>query len=501
LTATSAETAATPAAVIARLDRILGYALPVLLLILAADLLNGIVRGPQWMWNEVRLARSFGPAYGYSLYPGEHAIGPIIGTMHAPFGYLVYTSLAVLKDPVAALLAGCALSALLCFVPLLWIHMHGGQGARLIGGYGFLACSAMVLAGPGSNYSALNIHVDAAAVAAAVLAAGILATARAPAATGVLACSAALGVLSVASKQTMAPIPVALACFLLIAEGPRQCLRYLLLQLLSAALIGAAVLLAFRPPRDLLFNTYTLASRVPADPRRLWLGLTIERASLIAVLPALAVLLAGVLFGATNGARARVNANRWLVFLLAALFQVPFALLGWSSLGGDVNHLGVVTIFVVLTATTGLTMAPGTPMLVQRALLVGIIVASLALPRQLPGNLAGLSNNPCEIACRYEKRHPGRVYFLENPLAVLLADGRLTHFDFALHDRERAGFPVTAEQLAAGVPPHYQLVAYPPTYDLPPAGELRRLSQSMKQVSEPGLEGWYVFQRADDGTR
>jgi hypothetical protein len=477
-----------------RLDRLLRYALPLLLLIFAADLLDGIVRGPQWMWNESRLASAFSLAYGYTLYPGQHALGPIIGTVHAPVGYVVYAGLAFLKDPLTALLAGCALTVLLYFTPLLWVHMRAGEDSRLTRIYGFLACSAVALATPGTNYSALNIHVDAVAIAAAVIALGIPATARAPVGNGMLACSAALSVLSVASKQTMAPVPVALACFLLLAEGPRRFLRYVLLQLVSAVLIGAALLVAFRPLRDLFFNTFTWAVHLGGPPAqgRLLEGLYMERVSLAALVPVLAVLLAGVLFG-DGGLRARLNANRWLVFFFAAVLQVPFALRAWTTPGADVNHLGVVTLFVALAVTTGLLMAPPIPMLVQRALLAGIIVASLNFPWQLPRNLAQLPRTPAEIACRYEKSHPGRVYFPMNPLAVLLADGKLTHFGGALFDRERAGFPVTAEQFASGLPLRYQLIAYPPTYDPPQSAPLARVLDSMQPVEEPGLEGWRVF--------
>jgi hypothetical protein len=480
---------------IARLDRALRYALPLLLLIFAADVFDGIVRGPQWMWNEARLARGLSLAYGYPLYPGEHALGPIIGTMHAPLGYVVYTCLAVFKDPVAALLAGCALSALLYFIPLLWIHLRGGHGARLSGAYGFLACAAIVLASPGSNYSSLNIHVDAAALSAAVLAAGILATARGPMNTGLLASSALLSVMSVFAKQTMAPVPVALACFLLFAEGPRRFARYLLLQAASCALAGGAVLAAFRPPRDLLFNTYTLAThlRGPEGTARLLDGLYDERVTLAALVPVLAVLLIGLLFGATGSLRSTLHANPWLVFLFAAVFQIPFSLRGWTTSGGDFNHLGVVTLFVALTVTTALVMNPPIPVLVQRALLVGIIVAALSFPWQLARDLAQLPNSPAEIAFQYEKHNPGRAFFPMNPLAALLADGKPTHFAFALYDRERAGFPVTTEQFAAGLPPHYRLIAYPPSYDSPPSRPLARLLESMQAVKEPGLEGWRVF--------
>lgn len=478
-----------------RVDRALRYALPFLLLIFAADVLDGIVRGPQWMWNEVRLARGFCAAYGYSLYPGEHAFEPIIGTMHAPFGYLVYAFLAVLKDPVWAMMAGCALSALLYFTPIYWIHRRGAVADRLGGAYGFLACAAVVLASPGTSYSSLSIHVDAAASAAAILAAGILATARAPLGSRMLACSAALSVLSVASKQTMAPVPVALAGFLLFSEGPRRFLRYLALQAVSGVLIAAVALVMFRPPRALLFNTFTLAVHLhdPVHAGRLMEGLSLERITLAVLMPILGILLASMLFVDTGGVRSRLAANRWLVFLFAAVLQVPFALRGWTTAGGDTNHLGVVTLFVALAATTGLVMTPSIPVLMQRGLLMGIVVATLVLPWNLFQNFAQLSDIPAETAFRYEKRQPGHVYFPMNPLAVLLADGTLRHFDISVDDRGRAGYPITPAQFASGLPPHYLLIAWPPTYDPPRSALLNRLLGSMQPVNEPGLEGWHVF--------
>ena len=97
-------------------------------------------------------------------------------------------------------------------------------------------------------------------------------------------------------------------------------------------------------------------------------------------------------------------------------------------------------------------------------------------------------------------QHPGRTYFPYNPLAVLLAEGKLTHFDHALWDRELAGFPVSAEQFAAGLPSGYELVAYPPHQRIR-AEILRRLLKDQPQVNEPGLRGWRVFRMTTPATR
>jgi len=481
----------------ARFDRALRYACPFLFLIVALNLLYGMVHGPQWMWNEVRLAPGFSLAYGYHLYPGEHALAPIAGTLYSPIGHLLYAGLSFLRDPTGAIVAGCALSMVLYFTPLLWVHLRAAGESRLIGVYGFLACAALVLASPGTNYSALNVHVDASAVAASVLAAGIVATARVPLSRRALAVSATLAVLSVACKQTMAPMPLALAVFLLLADGPKTFVRYLVFELAAGLAIGGAILLLFRPPRDLWFNVVWLAThrpRIGGLPRMLE-GLAAERLSLGAVVPALIALAVIAWISGTGGWRPTLAGNRWLVFPLAALFQVPFALKAWVTAGGDYNHLGAVTLFATLAATVGLTMArgPAPTGLVQRALLVGIVVATLPFPWDLRHALATIRDNPSEVAFRYEQSHPGRAYFPLNRLVPLLASGRLTHFDVSLSERAEAGCPITPAQLAAGLPPHFELVAWPSAYDPPGSPSVVHLLQSMRPVREAGLEGWQVF--------
>jgi hypothetical protein len=250
------------------------------------------------------------------------------------------------------------------------------------------------------------------------------------------------------------------------------------------------------------FNIYWLPAHrsVVAGLDRVLVGLYAERSALAAVIPVLIVLCGGMIWFQTGSLRARITANRWLAFLLVALLQVPFALRAWITAGGDYNHLGVITVFAALAATVGLTMLPNAP-LIQRTFLIGIIAATLPFPWSLREAAAKVSQSPAEIAFRYELRHPGRAYFPMQPLAPLLAHGTLTHFDVSLSERADAGCPITPAQFAAGLPAHYQLVAYPATYDAPNSPSVVRLLQSMKPVSEPGLEGWHVFGPADAATR
>jgi len=488
----------------ARLDVVLRYAWPVILLIAVLNILTGILHGPHWLWNEARLAPAFSMMYGYHLYPGRDAFAPIVGTLHAPVGYILYAALAFLKDSTQALLAACALSAALYFVPLVWLHLGACRPARrLIGVYGMLACASVVVATPGTSYAAMNVHVDASAMASAVLAAGLLlgpgGRLRA------LALSAFLGVLSIACKQVMVSVTVALAVFVLLAEGRRVFFRYAHQQFASGLLIAGAILLVFRPPQDLLFSTYWLATHRPpyGGEARLLRGLYDERTALAAVIPVVFLLVGRTIWLDTGGLRERLNRNRWLVFLMLALFQLPFALRAWTTVGGDYNHLGVVTLFATLAATVGLISASGPqfPAALPSALLAGIAIAAIPIPWKLPAAISSLYDNPAEIAFRYEKLHPGQAYFPMNPLASLLAGGRLTHFDLSLEDREIADCPITPAQFAAGLPPHYRLVAFAPAQEAPRSVFGVAQLRSMQPVQEPGLDGWHVFAPPAQGSK
>ena len=129
--------------------------------------------------------------------------------------------------------------------------------------------------------------------------------------------------------------------------------------------------------------------------------------------------------------------------------------------------------------------------------LIGILLARLYVPFQVAAAYRARFQNPAEVAFRYERAHPGRAWFPENPLGVLMANGVLTHFDSALADREAAGFPLSAEQFAAGLPPRYDLVACPPVTQLndmePGSSRALSLLRTADPVVEPGLPGWRVY--------
>ncbi len=462
---------------------------------LAAGVLRSVV---SWPWNDARLVRGIALWSGYSLYPGRDSRVPIVGTMHGPLPHLLYSCLAFLKDPTLLLIAGCTLSCLLYFGTVLWLHAKCGWSVA--GAYGFFACTALLLASRSASYSGLTVHVDAGAICCAVLAAGLLL--RGPLRARTIAASAVLAMLAVASKQTMAPVAIALPCFVLVTDGKRAFMRYVAVQIAASAAIFLAMLALFRPPRDLLFNTFTLAAKLPRTDSvafRMIRGLFQVRTELAAAAAPLVLLMAAFALSSGN-IRDKIEKHRWLIFLWMTALQFPVELRAWSTDGGDVNHLGVMTLFVSLAATCGLVglwkaganAGHSWSGLAARALLIGILLARIPLPVDIFSYLRQVRTNPTQVAYDYERQHPGRAYFPFNPLAGLLADGRLTHFDHALLDRELAGFPINQEQFAAGLPADFVLVAYPPNL-APEARVLRAFLEGQPMEVEPGLEGWSVY--------
>ena len=242
-------------------DRALAFTAPLFGILILADLIAGVLRSvAEWHWNDPRLARGIALWYGYSLYPGRDSRMPIIGTMHGPLPHLLYSSLVILKNPTLLLLAACLLSCLLYFGAVLWLHLRAGWS--LASAYGFFACAALLLASPGARFSGLTVHVDALAMCCVMLAAGLIAREEPPQA-GTLTASAILAMLAVASKQTMAPVAIALPCFVLMVEGKRAFARYVAVQVAASVAILGAMLTLFRPPQDVLFNTFTLAANLP----------------------------------------------------------------------------------------------------------------------------------------------------------------------------------------------------------------------------------------------
>ncbi len=494
-------------------DRFMAALVPVCGVFFVVQTAAAVRSVPFWTWNDLRLARGFALAYGYKLYYDAQS-GPVVGTLHAPLGYLIYASLAFIKSPTIALIAGSLTSALLVFGPIAWILLKAPSPngkVWMLRLFIFLGSALMVFRSSGLIYSAFRIHTDAAALGFGAAATAVLYRGKPRSSLKSLLLSAVFAVASVWSKQTMAPLLIALLAFVWIVDGAPQFWRYLLCLLGSGLTISVLLVAALRPFQAMWFNMFVVPSHQPyGTPEQLVRSLSLLSAE---SLPCMLIITFLVLYSLFYGQkplqspREIVANNRWLIFAMVAVSMIPTFVLGSMKVDGDVNHISLIAYFVTICASAGLSsyltqhepnrdtpMKNAAKILATILMLVGLARMPLSLfDLRKSRDLAG---NPSQIAYNYEKAHPGVAYFPWNPLAVLLAGGKLYHGDVALIDRELAGFGLNREQFQRHIPKDARLVAFPP--DARPFSAI--LNDHLRGFEPaPGtveLPGWTVFQRA-----
>lgn len=443
-------------------------------------------------------------ARGFPIYAGPDG-GPIIDFMYGPVAALAFLPAAAAATPSGALAIAVVLNAAAFFLPMAWAHARvGGAG----GAAAFVLFALAVLRDPGLVFSALTIHADAPALGLGALACGLLATAPSPTSSARLAGVALAAVLAAWTKQTTAPLVVALLAVAALRDGPRAAARLAGWVAVIGVLVSAACLAAFGPA-DLAFNMVTLPARMPwygeAEQGRLetlaFVGGLLARLAWAPALVTAAVLLAS---------RRRARTSPATVFAAVAVTLVPIALVSGAKVGGYLNTFSVCTYFLVAAATLGLAALAngsgraGTAARVGLALgLVGLGVdlargpAGLAAAPHAVAGLRAWADNPQERAFAAARAQPGEVYLPWNPLATLLAENRLDNTEIGAWNRDLAGVAIADAQWRRRLPPRLRFVAFrPPTgaFAWLPA-PTKRLPELSQPTTLEGLDGWTVLAR------
>jgi len=495
------------------LQRFIFAVVPVAALAWAAQTITLVLAAPWFHWNDIRLARAVAFARGYRIYPGRDYVGPIVGTLHTPFGHLVYSPLAWVSNPTNAILFGSCISCGIVFGALYFSCFHAGHERDRFESFAcFLVAGLAMTQFPGLRYSIFNIHEDAPALALSTISAGLLCRSKHLSSRAQII-AASCAVLAVWAKQTMAPLLVALPLFLLASDGWPVCRRFLLSMCLAGIVVSAVLTLVFWPPEPLWFNVWTLSKDRPfkaGGPTLLFSAVKVIVADTsLFLMPAVwFVALAGT--SAHWRVRTLFKEHRWLAFPFIALCMLPVAAKAYASLGGDVNHLSLVEYYLVCgTAVAMLSysrpgVAPEWATMTAKIFMASLLLTSMTQcePLQLIRNLAALSNNPSEQVFIADKQAPGDIYFPWNPLAPLLVRGVLFHTDYALFDREVGGANITRRQLASGLPNTARYVAIPPGETVTSAA-LGSLLMNSPRVENARLPGWTIYRMpaADGGNR
>jgi len=495
--------------------------LPILATTLGMEIFLKILTERFFIFNDIRLARTFALFHGVRIYPASDTMSTIVGTLHTPLSHTLYWPSLFASTPVNAIYVGSTIAFLFVFTPVVWLHFS--RRPRDIRGfvisfYSLLTCGFVMLQGSfddGIRYCAFRIHADAPGICFAAISAGLLYKADHCIARRYLLFSSFFAVLSVSCKQTLAPIVIGLCLFLWLTAGIRSLLRFMACLCSFAAALLSLLVVLFWPPKDLFFNILTLASHRPrmAPFPGSW-GLLRDQVLLDTSLAGFCLLLFLLYWhfyehSKTSGWRQLFREHRWLVFPLVGLALVPACIKARLTVGGDSNQIGTFAYFLILGTTLGLnefmtntkqdrlksigsTILATALVVVTFPAVIRTIVKAIGFDR---ANVADVS-----IVYQYALKHPGKAYFPWNPLADFFAERRFYHFDSALLDREVAGHGIDCHQFISGIPPDISVIAIPQGESDNISRALRSYLSGWKPVEDAELPGWVVFQRPPAGS-
>jgi hypothetical protein len=525
-------------------ERLRAFLVPPLLLLCLVEAAGKIVSADHYIWNEIRLARTFGLYFGVPLYPGRYATGPILGTLHTPLSHILYWPATFASNPVAAVRVAVSISVLLLLASLMLAHVFTARAA-VPDSAGNSAATAASLFRVLPVLFALELfwlaamnttvmscvfvaHADPIGMACGTFA-GTLLLAR-PASTRRLVLSALFAVLAVTAKQTFAALPVAMLLFVYLADGGRSAFRYCLYLAGWSIAAVTTVLLLFRPTTNLYFNLFTLASHRPPQPIMSLMPRLHDRPGIMgnhlyhfvghgihsgsegrAFLSFLALFcvwiclsLRGRWTAAPNALRQLVRDNRWLVFAIIAFVLFPLLFKASITVGGDQNHLAIADFFLLLAVTTSFTRIdswrPNSPTASALHLLAFALILLFCYRsiHQIDRARSSEASMTAEAAA-FDRIHPGVAYFPLNPLSSFYATRRFYTFDHSIQDREIAGYPVGPAQFASGLPTGETLIAIDP-YDLKVAEVSQALTNYLNsgwvRADEPELPHFAVYRHA-----
>lgn len=472
---------------------------------------NRIFTAPFWDWNAARLSPTFALVKGYQLYYGpDH--GSILNTIYGPVPAIYFLPATLLNSFNGAIILAASLSAAITLIPIAYIlvGINRAQNAILSVNL-WLGTCLYSLADPSLNYSSFVIHVDAPALGLGALAAIFLIRYQRHKTASQLLLSALFAVLSVWSKQVMLPLILVLPLYLGLSNNftaLRQYLVYLL-----GILLGTTTLFSFWFGIDnMIFNLWQIPTAhgwingANNLIEKLELALNtvkqlISQSSQLWLAGLVMVLL-------TKPRMSNLSqwcaTNPWLIFFLSAIALIPPSIISRVKIGGDINAFSFTIYFLLMGCFSLGCELISTNRKSQFSAKISLTLLCLILITHLPNfttskntfqEVLGLADNPRQKEFLYLRNQPGSIYFPWNPLAGLMAEGKLYHFSYALYDRELASFPITQNHFERHLPASFsqnqlKVSAPPEEYVIQ-----KYLKNYTKQLEIPELPGFLVYRR------
>lgn len=494
---------------------VMGWVVGIGAVVAGVLLAAGYPLAPHHAWSNGRLAPAISWVRGFDLYTYPGA-GPMLVQMYGPMSAMVYTPAALAGEPTAAVLIGVAINSLMYIIPagIFLLAARRGQHALFatagLVGLVLLSTRQFML-----KEAATLVTIDAPALGFAAIAMAILARGLSGdmLRTGLIC--GFFAALSIWTKLTLAPIVFAMAIYVLLGHGLRGAIRFTIGMAISGLLVSGILILCFGLP--MLFQNIVVPSKQPwqwpqLSPRRAygraltWMWRHARPVGWVAILGIL--LSIRLPYREPGSWRRWVGSNPWLLPLLMGLAVIPTAGLAYVKLGGSWNNAVAPTYLILLAAVAGLSGACGVPSdtllpaskRAGRVCLALLVVIGCWMGPERVNAIAGslrswgdLSQNENQQAFHYAREHPGQAYFPTAPLATLLAENRLYHFDAGLTDLTIAGFVLTDEQLRAHLPEDLRAVLYRSDTMIPSV--TARLAEFDKPALHPSMPAWIILTR------
>jgi len=425
-------------------------------------------------WDSVRLAPAMALLRGVNPYASSSS-GAVLSTMYGPVAMAAYVPAALVGDSATAATLGRWVAFTFCVLPLIAccrpLARDEGRGWRLAV---LTACTLAMLQLPALRYSTTYLHADAPALGLSGLACLLASRKSGPGVAAALAC-----VLALWTKQTMAPLPLALIAWAWISGGAVRGMRFA--ATLAAVGLGSLAVVAWLFDfRSIYLNLVQIPGGVPWRGQAPW---NLAATSSEFAIHAVPLLLAGWIAIRSGSATIDDDAlRRSRVFAMAAIALAPMAVLGRVKQAGDLNSFGP-SLYPLLLAVACRFTAIAVPE--PRRLLAATIAGMVLLGgfEMIDEARILTLERPRDAESAYLAAHPGTVYFPWNPAVHLEVEGRATHHLFSAWERGVAGFPVSASHLRSALPPCCLYVAFP----LKRLGPVVGFGSCVQMLSRDGL--------------
>ncbi len=318
-----------------------------------------------YVWNDVRFSRAYALAHGMDLY-GSSDSGVISGIIYGPVGFLLYAPAALWSTPTPALFTAALISSAATLGPAALVIRHGAAVAgKPSWALPLFTLTALHFHAAAAMAGVWMIHTDAAALGLSCLA--LYAMLRHPLGkpfSAYLVAAAAAASLAVWAKQTVAPILLIPALYLLLRGTRRGAACVLGLGIAFSSILGT-VFSALYGAEDLWRAMITIPSQHARYPGILLHdGARVTEMVEMLCLPLVGLACLMVLEGrdpstsdpsgsswperALKWGEAMRNGHGWPLFAGAALLMLPMACLGRIKAGGSANNYGLVDYFLSL---------------------------------------------------------------------------------------------------------------------------------------------------------